>query len=256
MSKMARVQAESKRLSSSQIQELVNSLAKAVEANQGLEVMQQLQLMSEVKGTDYVKPFLSSGLSVVHSDPTFAGLLNATGYGSMTDAAKRQREDNYSEAASSEWSHVQATSPRTSKSVGVLKVNDCHGPSAGQGVEPGDAGEDVSIPLPNGISNISMWGRTKCTLPKVEKLGLTYEGLVTIAKTDREMASYVKWLKNRFGDKPTESVEKGQIPKSKMTQGQDFARYLARINWQHTDIKPDITFVRDLVPPSSTTKRA
>eukprot|EP00435_Cladocopium_sp_Y103_P024437 s1030_g6.t1 len=51
------------------------------------------------------------------------------------------------------------------------------------------------ITAPDGIKDIQTWGRTVCTLPKVEKRHLSYQELVQEAKTSTEMLKYLQWVR-------------------------------------------------------------
>ena len=50
--------------------------------------------------------------------------------------------------------------------------------------------------LPPGVSDVSTWSRTVCTLPKVEKMELTYAELVDKSKTDSDLFRYLRWVQS------------------------------------------------------------
>lgn len=242
MSKMARVQSDSKRWSSAELQELAGALAKAIDADQVDELLKQLPLKAGAKTPDYVVALYRACLPLISHDPALVSSLNAATGGSMTDAPKRLREDERSEAASSEWSHVQNL-PRYD---GGPEVHVPYSSGLSSQFQPHQGSENVSVPLPNGVTDSVMWGKTICSLPKVEKKGLTYEGLVKLSETDQEIFKYLTWLKSRFGVKSSEVSQRATMPKAKWTQGQDFAYYLNRINWNGAGVSTDISFRRSL----------
>ena len=51
------------------------------------------------------------------------------------------------------------------------------------------------IKAPEGIDDIETWGRTICTLPKVEKRGASYRELLELAKTSTDMHNYLCWVR-------------------------------------------------------------
>eukprot|EP00435_Cladocopium_sp_Y103_P071184 s61_g36.t3 len=48
--------------------------------------------------------------------------------------------------------------------------------------------------LPEGIVSVEQWGKTICTLPKVQNRRLTYEAMVSKSSVDAELKSYLKWV--------------------------------------------------------------
>lgn len=51
------------------------------------------------------------------------------------------------------------------------------------------------VKAPEGIPDIHTWGRTVCTLPKVEKRNISYKEMVEEAKTSTEMLNYMRWVR-------------------------------------------------------------
>ena len=105
-------------------------------------------------------------------------IMVPSGCSSMSDASKR-RGDDLSEP---DEFQVIADLDETGGSDQNTQVN---------GVEVIIRG----IKAPEGIPDLPTWGRTVCTLPKVEKRNVSYSELVQEAKTSTEMLNYLCWVR-------------------------------------------------------------
>ncbi|CAE7483352.1 unnamed protein product, partial [Symbiodinium sp. CCMP2592] len=167
--------------------------------------------------------------------------LASTANTSMTDGTKRLRDvGGYPEDGSTaSGSACGAQLPISKGSAkGAVSTPKCYEDlvDAVEGEEFGDsdnvivvsyAGTEVtSVPLP---SNLSMedWGRTICDLPKVQKNKMwfkkSYATLVKLAKEDSDLASYLNWIKEKFG--------RNYDPTTSSSQYSDLAGYLMRIGF-------------------------
>lgn len=88
--------------------------------------------------------------------------------GSMTDASKRRGDD----------------------------ISELDGYQLVEESSSSEESDDPKVQLPKGVPDISTWGRTLCTLPKLAKLKASYDELTVKAKTSEEIASYLKWVMN------------------------------------------------------------
>lgn len=166
--------------------------------------------------------------------------------GSMSDAAKRRRDDE----SGSEWSKVGDSSPKPSTTyagyAGSVAAPYPSSPTkVDQPVESqyGFVHSNRQIPLPKGMS-MHQWSRVMCKLEKVKHLQLCYEELVARARGDEETHDYLKFIINKFGTK-------GKAPSSdlKVTPGVDLALYLEAIEWQPRNPEGRDSFVRELKSP-------
>ena len=107
-------------------------------------------------------------------------LASISGGSSMSDAAKR-RGDEISE--SDDFQLVRG-SPKTA------------GSSAHTLISEDGAMLVRDVPLPRGVTDLETWGRTVCTLLKVEKRGLTYAELIKESKTCPDILRYLRWVKS------------------------------------------------------------
>ncbi|CAE7244902.1 unnamed protein product [Symbiodinium sp. CCMP2592] len=167
--------------------------------------------------------------------------LASTANTSMTDGTKRLRDvGGYPEDGSTaSGSACGAQLPISKGSAkGAVSTPKCYEDlvDAFEGEEFGDsdnvivvsyAGTEVtSVPLP---SNLSMedWGRTICDLPKVQKNKMwfkkSYATLAKLAKEDSDLASYLNWIKEKFG--------RNYDPTTSSSQSSDLAGYLMRIGF-------------------------
>lgn len=58
--------------------------------------------------------------------------------------------------------------------------------------EKGDTADLTA--LPEGIVSVKQWGKTICTLPKVQSRRLTYEAMVIKAANEADLKSYLNWI--------------------------------------------------------------
>ena len=70
---------------------------------------------------------------------------------------------------------------------------------------PEDAAPEVYIlptrpatPLPAGVSSLYQWSRTLLVLPKFREKRWSYMQLLQVAWEDKDVMSYVKWIKNTY----------------------------------------------------------
>lgn len=122
---------------------------------------------------------------------------SGSGYATMSDGCKRLRDQDLKDVALDEaWEPVAYTDPDPTLLQSRLEggVHSSQVP-----ITP----EKKKINLPAGIVSLSDWGSTVCRLPKVSKMGLTYEELVK----DKGYQSYLLWIQShgknkdgRFGD--------------------------------------------------------
>ena len=85
--------------------------------------------------------------------------------------------------------------------------------------------ENMKIPLPTGVMSVHEWGRTVCQLEKYKSNKLTYAQMVSQAEFDKEMYSYLCFVKNKLGIEDT-----GCYP-PKVSHAVAFAAYLERSNF-------------------------
>ena len=138
------------------------------------------------------------------------------GYATMSDGCKRLRDQDLKDLALEEaWEPVTYTDPDPSLHQMRLEA----GVSSSQvPVIP----DKKKVSLPAGIVSLSDWGSTVCPLPKVSKLGKTYDELVK----DKGYQSYLLWIQSHGKDRDGKFGE--------------FAAYLAAISYaesvsaQHT----------------------
>ena len=125
--------------------------------------------------------------------------------GAMTDASMRAKPD--SATTSDRYEFVE------------------FGGYSGEGPVPGVAAAGVKTiyskmkdpKLPEGVPDLTTWGRTRCLLPKVKSLNKSYAEL---AADGSELArDYLKWICDNKGCRKSPKVD-------------DFANYLEAIGWQ------------------------
>ncbi|CAE7624330.1 unnamed protein product [Symbiodinium sp. CCMP2592] len=167
--------------------------------------------------------------------------LASTANTSMTDGTKRLRDvGGYPEDGSTaSGSACGAQLPISKGSAkGAVSTPKCYEDlvDAFEGEEFGEsdnvivvsyAGTEVtSVPLPSDLS-LEDWGRTICDLPKVQKNKMwfkkSYAALVKLAKEDSDLASYLNWIKEKFG--------RNYDPTTSSSQSSDLAGYLMRIGF-------------------------
>ncbi|CAE7038113.1 unnamed protein product [Symbiodinium sp. CCMP2592] len=167
--------------------------------------------------------------------------LASTANTSMTDGTKRLRDvGGYPEDGSTaSGSACGAQLPISKGSAkGVVSTPKCYEDlvDAFEGEEFGEsdnvivvsyAGTEVtSVPLPSDLS-VEDWGRTICDLPKVQKnktwFKKSYAALVKLSKEDSDLASYLNWVKEKFG--------RSYDPTTPSSQASDLAGYLMRIGF-------------------------
>eukprot|EP00435_Cladocopium_sp_Y103_P034844 s4283_g9.t1 len=110
-------------------------------------------------------------------------VMTSTGGSSMNDASKR-RGDEISENVSEHGDfQLIRDSPKTGGSDSSTQVA-ADGTVTIRGVI-----------LPRGVADLDTWGRTVCTLPKVEKRGMNYEELIEESKKSPDTLRYLRWVK-------------------------------------------------------------
>ena len=108
----------------------------------------------------------------------------SSGGSSMSDASKR-RGDEISENVSEHGEfQLVCDSPKTGGSNSTTQVA-TDGTTVIRGVA-----------LPRGVSDLDTWGRTVCTLPKVEKRGMNYAELIAESKISTDTLRYLRWVKS------------------------------------------------------------
>ena len=92
---------------------------------------------------------------------------------------------------------------------------------------------------PEGVP-LAQWGKNVCRMPKVKSLGLSYDELISLAKSDEDIHHYISWIKATYG-----TGGRGEIPE-KITAAVDLALYLEAVNWhdRHAPRSSRIGFVR------------
>ena len=163
-----------------------------------------------------------------------------SGTAAMTDGAKRLRDDlgGYPETGSagssgmSAGSQMPITKPVTGRGSNAVKKAAAEVPVPSEEEETEDVivvnytGTGEVVPLPTGIS-LTEWDLTICELPKVvaqaEWKGKSYSALVAQSHDDNNLATYLNWVKEKFG----KDYEGGK-PRS---QAVDFAGYLKRVGF-------------------------
>ena len=162
----------------------------------------------------------------------------ASSSGSMSDAAKRQRDGDLLE-----WmDDAEVEKYETYGSSYDLPV-----PLPSSGNPYGSAASksqpfmhvNAKIPLPKNMSIVE-WGRTVCTMDKVKEKNLCYMELATMASSNDEMNGYLEWIVKTYG---TQGSGK---PKGKITKAVDLAMYLEAICWKTQVIDDGIAFTRQL----------
>jgi len=129
--------------------------------------------------------------------------------GAMTDASKRAKpSDDFSAFEMVEVQEAMAPPEGyiSKKTAAERSVKTSSATTSSAGVE-----------LPEGVGSLTNWGNTMCTLPKVKDRKASYSELA--ADTDQSTIDYLTWVKNNA---------------SKSGKMQDFANYLAAINWRET----------------------
>ena len=62
----------------------------------------------------------------------------------------------------------------------------------------------IPFPLPENVTKRE-WDQTICELPKVKNTskwqGSTYAGLVALSESDKDLRSYLSWIKNSYADR-------------------------------------------------------
>ena len=158
----------------------------------------------------------------------------------MTDGAKRLRDDlcGYPETGSagssgmSAGSQMPVTKPLKGRGSTAAKKAAAMVPDPSEQEEIEEVivvnytGTEEVVPLPTGIS-LTEWDLTICELPKVvaqtEWKGKSYSALVALSRDDNNLATYLNWVKEKFG----KDYEGGK-PRS---QAVDFAGYLKRVGF-------------------------
>jgi hypothetical protein len=107
-------------------------------------------------------------------------MATVSGGSSMSDAAKR-RGDEISE---SDGFQLVRDSPKTAGSDVLTQVSE-------------DGAVTVrGVPLPRGVTDLDTWGRTVCTLPKVEKRGMNFDELIKESKTCPDTLRCLRWVRS------------------------------------------------------------
>ena len=158
----------------------------------------------------------------------------------MTDGAKRLRDElgGYPETGSagsssmSAGSQMPVTKPVKGRGSSAAKKAASEVPNPSEEEETEEVivvnytGTAEVVPLPTGIS-LTEWDFTICELPKVagqtEWKGKSYSALVAHSREDNNLATYLNWVKEKFG----KDYEGGK-PRS---QAVDFAGYLRRVGF-------------------------
>lgn len=159
--------------------------------------------------------------------------VNGTGhYGSMSDAAKRARDEDESHPGdtpkSTGWKIVGSPEmPCPSGYTSAAHASTPMVPSSevltiSKFFPQVYAKENTEIPMPSDCRNVDEWSETKVTMNKYENRKFRYSTMVAAAMNDEEIHRYLTWLVKTYGkdlEKPCEN------------QATDFARFLHRINW-------------------------
>ena len=108
---------------------------------------------------------------------------SSAGYGSMSDASKRQRGPEDWELE--EWEAIAYQEQQKALHDERLQAG---GASSQMPVLP--AGPGVLITYPPGISSLEDWGTTICRLPKVSKMDVSYAKMTK----DSSLEKYLVWV--------------------------------------------------------------
>ena len=147
------------------------------------------------------------------------------GYGGMSDAAKRLRQDG--EPSSSDRDGFELV-----PQVETERGGSCTASSMRHMVSCINAAGKVVVParpangmeLPSGIDSLGQWSRTVYNAPKFKKENYSYVEMVQKAMTDPDVLSYIAWVQSRFqGEKPVAG------------KCSDFAAYLEAIGFRASD---------------------
>ena len=139
---------------------------------------------------------LSSVLAQVKDevDAELDAAFEPSSYGSMHDGSKRRLCSNES-ARDHGFEMVNASSGPMPSSTTVhhaMGMSEKHQ----KPIPPGKAsGKEKAVVLPNGISSLTEWGATICTLPKVKSQHLRYHEMLTMSHESKDMCSYLQWVR-------------------------------------------------------------
>ena len=139
---------------------------------------------------------LSSVLAQVKDevDAELDAAFEPSSYGSMHDGSKRRLCSNES-ARDHGFEMVNASSGPMPSSTTVhhaMGMSEKHQ----KPIPPGKAsGKEQAVVLPNGISSLTEWGATICTLPKVKSQHLRYHEMLTMSHESKDMCSYLQWVR-------------------------------------------------------------
>lgn len=91
--------------------------------------------------------------------------------------------------------------------------------------EKGAKGAESKFDLPQGVASLDQWGRTLLTLPKYQRLGLSYAQFVTAAEKEAVQGE---------GEK-VQCLERALLQvDNKYPKPRDFSRYLHASGWKKT----------------------
>ena len=138
-------------------------------------------------------------------------IVNTSG-GSMSDSSKRRASpppEFADEAEDDEFEHIAADEIQVPIPPRAAQVKTSQG-----------------YTLPEGIESVVQWGKTICTLPKMQDKKMTYEALVRESRTDEDIKSYLNWV---------------MTSKMKSAKVDDFKKYLQAIQFNAAG-KTQITY--------------
>ena len=158
---------------------------------------------------DVLNRYHSSGVAIVDASPS--GYAKSGSSGSMHDGSKRLR------SLDEDWEAVEAMEAATSyqsPDAALVKDRMEKKPVDQMPIHPVSAGKKCV--LPPGISSVSEWGQTLCTLPKYAASKLSYHEMVL----DESKHGYLTWI-----------LKHG---KGRGGRFEDFSSYLEAIDFEKT----------------------
>lgn len=171
---------------------------------------------------------LSSVLAQVKDevDAELDAAFEPSSYGSMHDGSKRRLCSNES-ARDHGFEMVNASSGPMPSSTTVhhaMGMSEKHQ----KPIPPGKAsGKEKAVVLPNGISSLTEWGATICTLPKVKSQHLRYHEMLTMSHESKDMCSYLQWVR-------TSGISSAKV--------QDLKSYMEAMNFTPGPSSSNVTY--------------
>ena len=210
---------------------------------------QQKELVKSV--LDNYKSYAVASQSFLSALTSEMSSLPNDATGSMSDAAKRLREDESPDKwAMLEFAEDGMLSPTTGRAgyvepdttyAGLLEARGSkQNPLSGKMPSMSWTEDDPRVPMPSELTSVLDWSTTELKLPKCAHLNLTYGEFISKAKADAELRAYAKFIMESYG--PFVKNKKTQ----NYTQAVDFARFLCRVKFDASAGSSSAGFQRSL----------